>query len=582
MKQEVRIRPLDAVFRNVRIADVFRLRVFDGWFGTKDGRFLYVEEGDPPPTLQAERSVDGQGYVAIPGLIDSHMHIECGLVLPRVFAEAVVPHGTTAVLADPHEVANVAGEDGVRWFMSLGKGLPLRFYWAVPSLVPIVSSDLETPNAILDHSAIERLASEAGVLALGEVHNYRGVAAGDEEILALGDLSLRTGLRIEGHNPSLLGMELSHYGALGALSDHTLTFPKKIHDELSRGFFVMLQQKSITPENVRAVSALPDTSRILLVTDDIYPSEFKTGHLSTVLQKAMAVGMDPLEALASSTIRPAGYLGLHRLGAIAPGRWADFSLLRDLDVFPPVQVYSNARLVAENGTSFPSAFPRTKIEPKPGMAPLVPGPFEECEFKFVPCGQGRQRVRARVIGFLNKETTQTGLETVPVWVEDGFLQLPEDEDICLFGVVSRQDPRSRSIALLKGFGLRKGAFASSFAHDAHNLMVFGRDPLSLSTAANAVHELGGGIAVAEGREIRASLGLPVLGLLSSDDLETVVQSATEIEEALLDLGATHKRPLLTLTFMTLVSSPSYKLTDRGIVDVEARQVIEPYIAEARR
>jgi len=570
-----KIEILDQLFCNAQIVDVFRLREYTGWFGVKNSQFAYVEEGDPSSDIQAEEIIDCQGLVVIPGLIDTHMHIESSLLLPNTFAQAVVPHGTTTVLADPHEVANVAGEDGVRWFMRISRDLTLRIYWAIPSVVPIVSSEVETPNATLDPNAIEKLCEDPSVLSLGEIHDYRGVAAGDEIALALGEISQRTGLKIEGHNPSLLGMDLSRYARLGAVSDHTLTSPKKLLEELSKGFFVMLQRKSLTKENIKTIQGLRDKSRILLVTDDVAPSELRMGHLSVILSTAIQQGMPPVEAIASATIRPASYLGFHRLGAIAPGRWADFALLESVSQFPPRAVYVNGKLVGQNGQAVPGAFWDSVPEISPPQAPAVPGPFELNDFRLVPNGEGLQHVTARVIALLNNENTVAGLEIVHIDANNGFAQL--EEELCLIGVFSRCNPSSRSLALLKGFGLTRGGYASSFAHDAHNLMVVGRDPSSLLTAANAVYSMGGGMAVAEGNDVIASLRLPVLGLLSDEGLETVVRNAEGMESALVERGASHKRPLLTLTFLALASSPYYKMSDKGIVDVEAKCVLSPYL-----
>ena len=206
----------DLLLVNARIVDVFRLRVFTGWAAIRDGHFRYVEEADLPPGVSAGETFDCAGAFVVPGLIDTHMHLESSHMLPRTFAEAVLPQGTTAVLADPHEVANLAGEAGVAWLMEASRDLPLSVYFAAPSVVPIVSHDLETPNAELDAAAIERICRDPRVLSIGEIHDYRGVAAGEERLLALEGVSRRTGQKIEGHIPELTGCDLSRYVALGS------------------------------------------------------------------------------------------------------------------------------------------------------------------------------------------------------------------------------------------------------------------------------------------------------------------------------------------------------------------------------
>ena len=270
------------------------------------------------------------------------MHIESSLLTPRRFAEAVVPWGTTAVLADPHEVANVAGEEGIRWMIRASMGLPLRVYQAIPSCVPATSADLEWTAARIDEASVRRLAAEPSVIALGEVMDYRRVLEGDAEMRAMVGAARDAGLLVEGHIPTLRGMELSDYLAWGIGSDHTLTGPDKIREELSKGAAVMLQDKSIRPDTMAAVAALADRSRVLLVTDDTEPSLLREGHLSRMVAKAVRHGLDPIEALASATLRPARYLGLRDQGALAPGFLADFLVLRRRRSFRPTRSMSAA------------------------------------------------------------------------------------------------------------------------------------------------------------------------------------------------------------------------------------------------
>jgi adenine deaminase len=389
---------------------------------------------------------------------------------------------------------------------------------------------------------------------------------------------LRTGLKVEGHIPGLTGTELSRYVSLGATSDHTLTHPDKLLEELSKGLYVMLQRKSVTKDNMETVMALADRSRTLFVTDDIAPSELRHGHLLSIVRRAIELGLPKLEAIASATIRPATYLGLHRMGAIAPGRQADFWVVDHLEASVPKWVYVAGRRVAEGGEILEGAVPHPELDPLPGNAPSVPGPFTQADFQLVPACPCKGRATLRAIDLLNDENTVAGLAEIELEVAAGYPKFPPDEDLCLIGVVSRANPSSRAMALLKGFGLRTGAYASSFAHDAHNLLVVGCDPLSIVTAANEVHRLGGGVVFAAGREIEAALPLPIMGLLSDAHLHVVVRDADAIEAALRRHGARHQRPLLTLTFMALSSSPYFKMSDRGIVNVERRELLSPVVA----
>jgi len=565
----------DVLVVNAQIVDVFRMRIFPGWATIRDGRFQYVEEGPLPDGIAADRTIDCQGAFLVPGLIDTHLHIESSHMLPRTFAEAVLPQGTTGLLADPHEIANLAGEPGVEWLIDASRNLPLSIFFAVPSVVPIVSAELETPNAQLDSMAIERICADPRVLSIGEIHDYRGVAAGEPRLLALEGVSLRSGRKIEGHIPELMGRDLSRYVALGVTSDHTLFSPEQLLEELSKGVYVMLQRKALTQEIISVIAELPDRSRILFVTDDVSPSELREGHLLTIVSLGISLGLPPIEAFASATIRAATYLGLHRRGAIAPGRRADFWTTKSLDTPIPMSVYVEGQHVACNGQIIEGVISDADLGPINLTAPPIPGPLCEDDVRLVPDLLGKTRISARVIELLNNKNSLTGLAEVQVNVCNGHPKFEDGDDLCIIGVISRTDPKSMSFALLKGFGLIVGGVASSVAHDTHNLIVVGRDPMSMVTAANEVHRLCGGIAFAVGDQIESALPLPIAGLLSDADLETIVCEAREVDKSLRAHGVLHREPLLVLTLLALSVSPHYKITDRGIIDVRQRTILPP-------
>ncbi len=575
---------LDLLIYHARIADVFRMRVFDGWIGIRDGRFVYVEEGAPPKEIIADETRDLGGRVLAPGLIDAHMHIESSLLTPRAFAHAVIPHGTTAVLADPHEVANVAGEEGVRWMIRASQNLPLRIFYAIPSCVPATSPEIEWTRAVFDATTVKRLAREPSVIALGEVMDYGQVLANGERLRGMVDAAHDAGLLVEGHIPTLRGAELSHYLAWRITSDHTLTTPEKIREQISKGVVVMLQSKSCVTENITAVNALPDRSHILLVTDDIEPSILTQGHLSLIVRAAIDAGMPPIEALASATIRPARYLGLRDLGGIAPGFRADFAVLDELAAFPPRQVFVGGKLVAQNGEMIARDFPPTLPAPD-GVT--LPDPFTRDDFALVrdasrithpstPLRSAqdatRNTVLANAVVITSAVTSLTDLERVRVRVENGFAQFADDDPLALVAVIAR-DGSSKSVGVVQDLGLRVGACASSFAHDSHNLLVVGRDAEEMRAAANAVREMRGGVAVVRDGAVLARLLLPVFGLLSDAPLNRTARAFESVENALRDLGVRHQRPFLMLALLALTVSPRFKFSDKGVVDVEARRLL---------
>ena len=561
---------VDLLFRNARIADVFGMRVIEGWVGIRNARFVYVEDGAPPAGLKTESEIDLKGRFLVPGLIDTHMHIESSLLTPRRFAEAVLPHGTTAILSDPHEVANVAGEAGVRWMIQAGAGLPLRVYQAIPSCVPATSPELEWTGAVFDSRVVEHLASESSVIALGEVMDYQSILRGGERLVSMVQAARDNGLLVEGHIPTLRGAELSQYLSYGISSDHTLAHPEKIKEQISKGLAVMLQAKSITRENMDTILSLADRSRILLVTDDIEPSLLEKGHLSMILSKAMQHGLPPLEALASATIRASRYLGLRDLGALAPGYRADFLIMDDLAEFPPREVFVDGQRIASDGKVVDGEFADLPDIPE---APMMPGPFSNRDFHLVDDSSANLSATANVVVVENDQTSLTHLEKIPVQIKAGQAVLTDS--LCLVAIIAR-NRSSRSVGLIKNLGLQSGAFASSFAHDSHNLLVVGRDVDAMNTAANAVYEMGGGAVVVDGGKIKARLALPIMGLLSDAHPGDVAVELHSVEESLRNLGVRHQRPFLLLSVMSLSVSPYYKFTDKGIIDTEQRRLIPPW------
>ena len=288
-------RTRDLLIHDAVIVDVITLTTFRGWLTVMDGRFVEVEMGDAPDAaaLPAHARVDARGATIQPGLVDAHMHIESSLITPRRFAEAALPRGTTTIVQDPHEVANVLGADGIRAMIRASQGLPLRVYSAISSCIPATSADIETPNASITPQEVADLAREPGVIALGEVMDFQGLIDGDAHLRAIVAAGAAAGLSVEGHVPNLEGVALSRYLAHGVRSDHTLSTPDKLREELRKGAFVMLQEKSLSRAVVDAVMALPDRSRVMLITDDVMPNRLPSGHLDRLVTLAVSLGWAP-------------------------------------------------------------------------------------------------------------------------------------------------------------------------------------------------------------------------------------------------------------------------------------------------
>ena len=572
----------DLLVVGASIVDVVTQSVYRGWFTVVAGRFLEVEAGEAPADRHAaaKHVVDLGGAFVQPGMLDIHMHIESSLVTPRRFAEAVLPHGTTTILQDPHEVANVLGAPGIRWMIDSSRGLPLRVYCAISSCVPATSAAIETPNASISPAEVSELARELDVIALGEMMDFHGLIDGDEHLSAMLDAARAAGLSLEGHVPSLSGPELSRYIAYGIRSDHTLMTPAKLLEQLRKGMWVMIQEKSVTADVVDTIRQLPDRSRVLLITDDVMPNRLLTGHLDRVLTKAIDLGWDPLDALASATLRPASYLGLHDLGMIAPGAKADFVVTRAAATFPATAVYVGGEQLVDNGRLIESIAPPSVVTTPEGvLESFASGLFDPTSFHFT-MSDGSARARVIVVNEVNSFTT---LEEREVSFSGGR---PTDSDITLATVIPRAatrlgaSPYAPVICLVAGLGLQDGAYASSFAHDSHNVFVIGRDPEAMAAAFDAVMEVGGGMAFTSDADTAPTLlPLALAGLLSDDPVASVAAGFEAIEQGLRTAGVRVKNPVLLLTLLPLSVSPDYKVSDKGIVDVQGRRVLSPMVAK---
>jgi adenine deaminase len=560
---------VDLLITNVMIADVITQQTYRGWLSVKEGRFFEVEAGDVPDDVSAKTHLDAGGKTVRPGLIDTHMHIESSLLTPRRFAEAVLPWGTTTILQDPHEVANVLGADGIRWMIEASQGVHLRIFSAISSCVPATAEHIETPNAKLEPADVLALAKEPGVLALGEMMDYHGVIEGDKQRLAILQAGKDAALSLEGHVPSLTGRDLSHYIAQGMRSNHNLMTPAKLTEQLRKGLYVMLQEKSLTADVIDTVMNLPERSRVLLITDDVMPNRLRHGHMSRILDIATSLGWKPLDALASATLRPASYLGLRHVGAIVPGYLADFFISGDT-MFPPERVYVAGTCVAERG-ELTVDLPATPQRPALTTTSFVNTDLPSDFFRL----SDEPQVRANVIR-VNDSNTFTTLETRDITLKDG---VPQADDIVMGVVIARDTlqhplPERGALTLVAGLGLSKGAYASTFAHDSHNVFVLGKSAAAMRQAARAVLARGGGMAVVPEEDATPLLlPLPYAGLLSDEAIGVVGEQFEVLEQTLRQLGVNVKNPILLLTILPLTVSPEYKISDKGLVDVEKRQVI---------
>ncbi len=543
---------IDLLLRHAKIVDVHAA----GW--RNDSVAIHagtiVGFGDD---YDAAITLDLQGAYLCPSFIDGHVHLESSMVMPAEYARAVVPHGTTAVATDFHEIANVLGVEGIRAMMRAGEGLPLDIWVMAPSCVP--ATDFETAGARLEADALVKLRGEARVIGLGEMMNFPGVIAGVPAVLA--KLEAFRGAPIDGHAPGVGGRELAAYAGTGIGSEHECTTAAEAAEKLSAGMRLAIRQGS-TARNLEAllpVVTRENSGRCYFCTDDRHPEDLLAeGHMDQILREAVAGGLDPLIAIQMATRNAREFLGLAGAGVVAPGYAADLVVLDDLKRFSVRQVYKNGVLVAEGGRLLETS--------------ELALPVAQNTIKISWDGAGDIRVPAvstklRVIGLIPNQIVTNALVTDPK-VEEGMAVSDPDRDILKLCVFERHTGSGNvGIGFIRGLGLRSGAMASTVAHDSHNLVVAGVTDDDILTAARAVEAMGGGQVVVDGGQVRSALPLAMAGLMSMEPLEAVAAEVRSLQDAARALGCGLRDPFMALAFMALPVIPALKLTDRGLFDV---------------
>ena len=507
---------------------------------------------------KAKEIIDLEGKYLVPGLIDAHVHIESSQLSPAEFARAVLPHGTTCVIADPHEIANVLGLRGIRYMLRATESLPLRVFFMAPSCVP--SSPLENAGAMLSAEEIKEVLSWDRVLGLGEVMNFPGVLSRDPEVWA--KLEAAHGKPIDGHAPGLSGYELWAYRLAGPRTEHECTLLREAREKLRAGMHILIREGT-TARNLSALIPLLSAHTAPFVhfcTDDRHPETLHTeGHMDDVLRKAIAGGTDPLVAIAAATIHAARAYGLVDLGALAPGFRADFLVVSDLEQFEVERVYVGGELVAEGGRCLAEC-PDIPAGDVRGTVDVDTGALS---FRIPAEGK-----KARVIGVVPGQVVTEGLILEPKEVGGEVVADPE-RDILKLAVVERHRGTGNvGLGLVRGFGLKRGALGSTVAHDSHNIVVVGTNDGDMRLAVARLVELGGGQVVIADGKVLAELPLPLGGLMSDLPLEEVVRRSGGLKKASRSLGCVLPDPFMQLSFLALPVIPKLKLTDLGLVDVE--------------
>ena len=525
-----------------------------------DGRIIGF--GDFP----AHERLDLSGRVLLPGFCEGHIHVESTMLAPGEFARAVAERGTTTVVADPHEIANVAGLKGVRFLADAVPADLLDLHLMAPSCVP--ATPFETGGAEIGVAEIEQMLAWPSVLGLGEMMNFPGVIGGDPGVLA--KLEAAAGRPIDGHAPGVTGPDLMAYLAAGPESDHEAVALAEGEEKLRLGMWLMIREGSAS-RNLEALAPLlqgPMRHRCLLVSDDLEPGDLlERGHLDHVLRRAVALGVAPLDAVRAVTLNVAQRFGLRRVGAIAPGYVADLVAVDDLERFSVQTVIKRGTVLKHDGRWLGAEARAASAKP-PSVHDSVCGATPTADALAFPApGTGAEALVRVIVAVEGLIVTEAATARLPV--RDGRV-LPDPAQDVLKLVAIERHGRNGNVGrgFVRGFGLRAGALATTVAHDSHNLLIAGADDQSMLTAAAAVRRLGGGQVVAQGERVLAELPLPVAGLMSDLPVGEVAKRSQALQAAAAALGCRLSRPFMALSFLALPVIPHLKLTDRGLFDVD--------------
>lgn len=565
--------PFDYVIRNVQVVNVFNNEIKLQDIGIVDDYIAYV--GTLAEHHTARNEIDGQERYALPGFIDSHMHLESSMLTPANFAKAAIACGTTTVAADPHEIANVMGQDGVQALIHASKDLPLKTLVFAPSTIPSLPG-FEDANYAVDGDEMHRLLELPSVYGLGEVMDFNGVAAADPNMLHVIEAGIAHGCILDGHASLLTGDRLQAFRATGIDSDHTTPTAEKLKEELALGFCVQIQELMLSEEMVQAINDAPVQNRICLVTDDVPLTRLmQDGHLNHVVEKAIAFGLDPLTAIRCATINAADRLRLYNTGAICPGRKADIQLVRELAHPKPDMVFCDGVLVYADG-AFHVAFPEVKM-PEALYHTMHRAPMKAEDFLILCDVSESFQAGTAKINLIYQDGVGVRTKRKEAWLPlkpmgAGKAQVVADQYLTM-AVCNRYGKEQYGLALVDGVGTLPGAVALTYGHDCHNLTVYGNNPTDMSIAANTVIAAGGGICAVEHGQVIHFIELPLAGLLCEDPADVLLDKMNGLVESCERMGLRHTRPLSFLTTMPLAVSPEIKCTDKGLLDVANKRFL---------
>ena len=561
-------KPAHVLFKNAKVVNVFTGEIEETNIAVFRKRIAGI--GD---YTEGEKVIDLKGMYVVPGLIDAHLHIESSMLSPRQFAKAVLIHGTTTVIADPHEIANVLGLDGIEYMIEATEGIPLNVYIAIPSAVP-AAPGFETSGARIGPEDIVNFVEKypKRIIALGEVMNFPGVLNVDYETITKIEVLRHKYKKIDGHAPGLSGKELNAYISAFIRSDHEATRKEEALEKVKRGMQVFIREGTTAKDLDALIEAVSEMNHFFFsfCTDDKDALDIlEEGHIDHNIRKAIAKGIDPIIAIRMATINTARYFNLRSMGAIAPGYKADFVVLEDLENFKIKMVVKDARIVVEDGKFVGDL--RGKIADVPDIVGRVKLPkFDVDDIKVKDRGK-----KIRVIRIFEKSLFTDEMIAEPK-VENGFIVSDVERDILKIVVFDRHTGSGFTVGFVNGFGLKRGALSASIGHDSHNVFSIGVKDEDIVMAAKEVERMNGGIVLVDSGKVVEAIPLPIAGLMSNEPLEKVVERIRRLEEKLLEYG-TNKEKMMGIFFVQLAVIPRIKITDKGLVDVNEQKFVDLFV-----
>ena len=557
--------PADLVIKNAKVINVLSEEIHEADVAIVGDIIAGVAKD-----YKGLEEIDAKGMYLSPSFIDGHVHLESSMLMPSEFAKMVVPSGTTTVIADPHEISNVMGLQGISFMREATKNLPLDVYMMLPSCVPATS--LETSGVDLNSYDLALLIDAPWVLGIAEMMNFPGVVNQDASVLSKIKLGLEKDKRIDGHAPHLSGKDLCAYIAAGVRSDHECTTKEEAIEKLRLGMYLMIREATGARDLEALIPVLKtvNTRKCMFVTDDRHPKHL-TKHISRMVKKAVKNGIEPIKAIQMASLNTAEYFNLQNLGAIAPGYKADIAIFENLEDFEPYMVFKNGKKVAQNG--------KMLIDTNAFKAPTLRGSVnikylykEDLQIK-VP--EGKSKVKT--INVIPKQLITKQTLELPK-IENGYAIADTQNDLLKIAVIERHKATGNiGLGFVKGFGLKSGAIASTVAHDSHNMIVIGTNDDDIYYAAVELVKSQGGKIIVENGKTLAHLKLPIAGLMSDKPNEEVQQKIAELDLAAKKIGCKIDEPFMSMAFLSLSVIPELKITDKGLIDVNKFEVTDLFV-----